>query len=648
MRTAKPRRTRRARLLGAVAAAAVATTGLAVGAAAVETPTEPQPYAVSYSNFESSQPNIPWTARGEGVTASTTNEVRRSPWNSLLVAGRTQAWHGVEIAIGDYMEAGRSYDVTAWVRLPDGTEPTRAKLTAAQNDGQYVEITPPTEVGQEWVELTGSYSPPAGVDGTIYIELDDPTASFYVDDAAITAYDCGRGPTDDSTPLTEALPYPVGVAVSANTLQGDSLDLLNRHFNQVTPENFMKPEAWYNDDRSFVTENAEADAVMDWAQANGGRVYGHVLVWHSQTPEWFFQHEDGTFLSGDSEADRAELRERMRSHINNVAKYLSDAYGLFGSDTNPLVAFDVVNEVIADSPSPETGGLRDSYWYQILGEEFIDDAFIYANESFNSTYAAPGAEHPVTLFINEYNTQYGTDASSKTGRYHALIERLLARGVPIDGVGHQFHGWLDDDVEGFGAAMSAFDDLPLVQAVTELDVPTRTGTPVDTQTLLDQGRFYQRLFELFAEQDAKRDLFSVTLWGLVDSGSWRFYEGDPLLFDPYYHGKWAYAAAVGQEIPATPQACAVSEPTAEPSQEPAATTQPSAAPGDSSGSAEPTVGGMISPSAVPSATPIAAASASNAGGGSLAHTGAGILALPVVALLLFAGVLVLRARRWAV
>ncbi|WP_103062310.1 endo-1,4-beta-xylanase [Actinomyces qiguomingii] len=642
MRTRTIRRPRRSRLLGAVAAAGVAITGLTAGAAAVAAPTEPQPYAISYSNFESSQPDMPWAPRGEGVTATTTNEVRRSPWNSLYVTGRTRAWHGLEISIEEFMEVGRTYDVTAWVRLPDGAASTRAKLTAAQGDGRYVEIAPPTEVGQEWVELTGGYSPPAGVGGTIYIELEDPTASFYVDDAAITAYACGRGPVDDSASLLDALPYPVGAAVTANTVQGDSLELLNRHFNQVTPENFMKPEAWYNGDHSFVTENAEADAVMDWAQAGGGRVYGHVLVWHSQTPEWIFQHEDGTFLSGDSEADRAELRERMRTHINNVAKYLSDRYGLFGSETNPLVAFDVVNEVITDGPSPQTDGLRDSYWYQILGEEFIDDAFIYANEAFNYTYAAPGADHPVTLFINEYNTQYGTDASSKTGRYHALVERLLARGVPIDGVGHQFHAWLDDDVEGFGAAMSAFDDLPLVQAVTELDVPTRTGTPVDTQTLLDQGRFYQRLFQIFAEQDAKRDLFSVTLWGLVDSGSWRFYEGDPLLFDPYYRGKWAYAAAVGQEIPATPQECSVPEPTAQPTQEP--TARASAAPAQPSAPAASSVGGATSRTST--ATPVVGVAPSpKAGTGPLARTGAGILALPAAALLLLTGAVALRARR---
>ncbi len=86
---------------------------------------------------------------------------------------------------------------------------------------------------------------------------------------------------------------------------------------------------------------------MDFAQANGIRVYGHTLVWHSQTPAWFFQHDDGTPLT-TSDADKTLLRSRLHDHIFNVAQTLSDLYGPFGSATNPLVAFDVVNEVISD------------------------------------------------------------------------------------------------------------------------------------------------------------------------------------------------------------------------------------------------------------------------------------------------------------
>ena len=80
-------------------------------------------------------------------------------------------------------------------------------------------------------------------------------------------------------------------------------------------------------------------------------------------------------------------------------------------------------------------GLRRSNWYNILGEEYIDLAFQYANEAFNDVYAVAGVTHPVTLFINDYNTEQG----GKQARYNALVERLLARGVPVDGVGHQFH-----------------------------------------------------------------------------------------------------------------------------------------------------------------------------------------------------------------
>lgn len=74
MHAAQTRRPGRFRLLGVIAAVAIAISGLTVGSAAVEPPTEPQPYAVSYSNFESSQPDVPWTPRGEGVTVTATDE----------------------------------------------------------------------------------------------------------------------------------------------------------------------------------------------------------------------------------------------------------------------------------------------------------------------------------------------------------------------------------------------------------------------------------------------------------------------------------------------------------------------------------------------------------------------------------------------
>ena len=297
---------------------------------------------------------------------------------------------------------------------------------------------------------------------------DGTTAPFLVDDITIAS----QAPpvVEDLTPVKDTVDFPLGSAIDSRETTGASSELLLRHFDQVTPENHMKPEAWYDDARAFRI-HPEAQAIMDFAQDNETRVYGHTLVWHSQTPAWFFQHADGTPLT-TSDADQALLRTRLHDHIFNVAETLSDMYGPFGSSTNPLVAFDVVNEVVSDGTT-EADGLRRSPWYNVLGETFIDDAFAFADEAFNDVYAADGADHPVTLAINDYNTEQ----SGKRQRLHALVERLLDRGVPVDAVGHQFHLSLSTPVGTLEEAITAFEDLPVTQVVSEMDVTT--GTPVD-------------------------------------------------------------------------------------------------------------------------------------------------------------------------
>ena len=232
----------------------------------------------------------------------------------------------------------------------------------------------------------------------------------------------------------------------------------------------------------------------------------------------------------------------MRDHIFAVAKYLSEGWGPFGGG-NPVVAFDVVNEAVADDDSFDDG-LRRNEWYRILGEDYIELAFRYADEAFNGTYAAPGADRPVTLFINDYQTEN----PAKRARYLALVDRLLASGVPVDGIGHQFHVTGATSVDDLGAALDDAGGRGLVQAVTELDVPT--GRPESPGRLLEQGYFYRDAFRVFREHDD--ELFSVTVWGLYDARSWRRGEGAPLIFDEGLRAKPAYYGIVdgydGEEV----------------------------------------------------------------------------------------------------
>ncbi len=349
------------------------------------------------------------------------------------------------------------------------------------------------------------------------------TPSFAADDAPAI---------QDLTPIKASVDFPVGVAIDSRETRGAPAALLLRHFSQITPENAMKPEAWYDASHQFAPRD-EIATLMDFAAANDLRVYGHVLVWHNQTPLWFFEHDDGSPLTNSPE-DQRLLATRLHDHIFSVAKYLSDNWGPFGGG-NPIVAFDVVNETVSDDGGTDDG-LRATRWYQVLGEDYIDLAFRDADEAFNRAYADPGAESPVTLFINDYNTE---DAA-KRARYLALVDRLLARGVPVGGVGHQFHVDIGTNVDGLGDALDDAGGRGLVQAVTELDVTT--GTPTSARRFALQSEFYRDAFRIFrAHSD---ELFSVTLWGLYDARSWLDSRGGPLPFDDALQAKPAYYGIV--------------------------------------------------------------------------------------------------------
>jgi endo-1,4-beta-xylanase len=486
-----------------------------------------------------------WTARnaqGNPTVAVTTAEAHGGA-QAALVSNRTGQGDGIGHDVTGLVVPGGTYEITAWVKFASGEgsgdiwlsmQRVNGGASSFDTVGQFTGVT-----DGAWREITANYVMTNADSALLYFETAYPSgtaASFLVDDIVVESL--APPVIEDITPVKDTVDFNIGVAIDSRETAGSPAALVLRHFDQVTPENHMKPEAWYDSARTFRI-HPEATAIMDFADANGLDVYGHTLVWHSQTPPWFFEAADGTPLTS-SDADRAILRDRMRDHIFSIAEALSAEYGLFGSDTNPLVAWDVVNEVVADGTT-EADGLRRSRWYDVLGEEYIDLAFANADEAFNEVYAAAGSDRPVVLAINDYNTEQ----AGKRQRMHDLVERLLARGVPVEAVGHQFHLSLSTPIAALDEALAAFEDLPVTQVVSELDVTT--GTPVTEALLIDQGYYYRDAFRIFrAHTD---DLFSVTVWGLTDNRSWRVGAGDPLLFDGELQAKPAYHGAVDGELP---------------------------------------------------------------------------------------------------
>ena len=52
----------------------------------------------------------------------------------------------------------------------------------------------------------------------------------------------------------------------------------------------MKPQPIHPSEDTY--NFATADAMVNWCEKNGLKVWGHTLVWHSQTAPWFFQEKN--------------------------------------------------------------------------------------------------------------------------------------------------------------------------------------------------------------------------------------------------------------------------------------------------------------------------------------------------------------------
>ncbi|MHA7283975.1 endo-1,4-beta-xylanase [Arthrobacter sp. TMS2-4] len=464
-----------------------------------------------------------WTARGDGVQVAPGSDTRTGT-GSLLVTHRTQPWHGAALDVTAGLAVGSAVEVSVWAKLAPGQPPASLKVSVQRDNGgasayEGVAGAAATVTADSWTQLKGTYTLGAAADkAQIYVE--GPVGvDFLLDDFSLAAF--GEKPIQTDVPgLKDVLGAEgiehVGVAIDARETVGTAADLVRKHYDAVTPENAGKPESVQPVEGQFSF--AQLDQLLDFADANDVQVYGHVLAWHSQTPAWFFK--DGTRDLTDSPADQALLKARLEAHIKGIADHIDARYP---DGDSPIWAWDVVNEVIADGDTANPHDMRDSRWFQVLGEGFVDEAFRLADRYF------PDA----ALFINDYNTEM----PEKRADYLSLISALEARNVPIDGVGHQAHVDVARPVEWLEDSIVAVERLnpDLLQAITELDVNASTenqgadvsGAPQDpyspafeddADAAAEVGYYYRDLFAMLREHNESVD--SVTFWGISNARTW--------------------------------------------------------------------------------------------------------------------------------
>ncbi|GAA4410026.1 endo-1,4-beta-xylanase [Nibrella viscosa] len=320
--------------------------------------------------------------------------------------------------------------------------------------------------------------------------------------------------------------FPVGVAVGPRNLTGPEADLIVQQFSSVTPENAMKMGPIHPEENRYLWR--DADAIVDFAQKNGLKVRGHTLCWHNQTPRWFFTDSTGKQVSRDV------LLGRLKQHIDAVV----------GRYKGRIYAWDVVNEAVPDTSEAV---YRQSKFYEIIGEDYIEKAFEYAH----------AADPDAKLFYNDYNTEN----SAKREKIYRLLKKLTAKKVPVHGVGLQGHWSIYEPTrQELETSIRQFAGLGLQVQITELDVSVypkeherRAKKPTDTSQLTpemvkQQTAQYKMLFDTFRKH--KRTLTGVTFWNVSDKTTWLDNfpvpgrKDYPLLFDQNYQPKEAFWGVV--------------------------------------------------------------------------------------------------------
>ncbi len=456
---------------------------------------------------------------------------------ALKVENRTMSWHGPSMNIEKLVSQGSEYKITAWVKLisPESSQLQLSTQVGNGGSASYVSLAAKTiGTSDGWVKYEGTYRYNNVSSGfiTMYIEsASSANASFYIDDISLEK--TGSEPIKIQNDLKSIKDvykkdFLIGNAIAAEDMEGIRLDLLKKHFNVMTAGNAMKPDALQPTKGNFTF--ADADKLVDKVLSEGFKMHGHTLVWHQQSPTWLNTKVDA---SGNSiPLSREEALTNLRTHIKTVVEH----YG------NKVISWDVVNEGMNDNPTNPSdwkAALRQSPWYQAIGPDYMEQAFLAAREVLDA--------HPnwdVKLYYNDYND----DNQNKSKAIYYMVKELnekYAKTHPgkllIDGVGMQAHYNMSTNPSNVELSLERFISLGVEVSITELDVQAGSDFKLTDEIADAQGYLYAQLFSIYKKHAA--NISRVTIWGLDDGTSWRS-STNPLPFDKNLQAKPAFTGVV--------------------------------------------------------------------------------------------------------
>lgn len=480
-----------------------------------------------------------WFGRGEAQVSLSTDQ-KHGGEQSLFVSDRSASWHGAAMS-SDYIQEGKKYKFSVYVFVTQNANMNLSLQYSENGNDSYPCVDQKEVYAYSWTELSGEIILPEGATNIQpYLQSNNETLSFYLDD--FTCEEIVEELVEHpEIPLQNyfATYFKIGTATTQGELTPqNNKNLILHHFNSVTPGNELKPDCLLDQQASIengdetnpqVKMPGSTRAVLKFCEENHLPIRGHVFVWHSQTPDWFFNEG---FQTNGATVSKEVMDQRMENYIKNVVTLVTTEF-----PNLDIYAWDVVNEVFLDNGSLRQPGSNyvtegTSRWMEIYG----DDSFIF--KAF--TYARKYVPNRCMLYYNDYNEYI----DSKRDAIYNLVRKLYGQGL-CDGVGMQSHlSTSYPSVQLYRAAIEKYATIGCDIQVTELDITLADGADFNKQ-----AQMYRDLFDIYREY--KDDISLVAFWGTNDETSWRA-SGKPLIFSEY-RPKVAYDKIVeGLEVTSIP------------------------------------------------------------------------------------------------
>ena len=317
----------------------------------------------------------------------------------------------------------------------------------------------------------------------------------------------------------------IGTCINSHQLRdSNTLNGLKKHYNSITLENENKPDSILGGSPKlisvdqakkqgyFIPSNyresnvpqlnfGTVDEVLRICTQNKLSYRAHTLVWHAQTPAWWFRQG---YNGGAGFVNQAQMDARLEFYIKSVMNHVYN-----NPNGKCCYAWDVANEYIHAANS----GWLNIYGNVTTQSQLMKKAFTFAKQVVNSRKLS----NSVKLFYNDYNTYMEQD------KIVSLVNYINGSGKVCDGVGMQSHLSTNfPSVDYYMSALNKFAKQGYEIQITELDCKGNGDT--------DQANYMYNLMKnvLQAKKNGAK-ITGITYWGMYDSVSWR--GGDnPLLF----------------------------------------------------------------------------------------------------------------------